>query len=254
MRPRVLRAENSWVPGNLPSNPSDFGGFPDRVQASSPSQTEGVTLAGTFGVLPPPPGPNHPPPAPPAHAGSLELISTARSPKKSGAMAPSTKHGLWVVATVVLICFTIFGVFFFRQVASLAVIDDLEVGECVEDHFEPLSDTAEGDFFEILFVTRVDCAQAHAYEVYAATALWETGAVFPGVDSAFSRGEGYCQEQYAQFLGENYLNLPYEFFTFVPTVDLWNEGHRDVQCLVGHTDGQTLVTGSLRAAGSFVTS
>ena len=169
-------------------------------------------------------------------------------------MNPTTKYSLITIGALMVVGFTVVGVLVGRQVASLAVIDDLEVGQCVSDHFEPVNNAAEGEFFEILFVSRADCSEAHAYEVYAAASLWETSTVFPGVDAAFWQGEGYCQEQYAQFLGDDYLSLPYEFFTFVPTVELWNDGHRDAQCLIGHGDGATLVTGSLRDAGAFLAS
>ena len=169
-------------------------------------------------------------------------------------MSPSAKYGLGIIAVLLVVGFTVVGVFVGRQVASLAVIDDLEVGECVRDHFEPVNNTAEGEFFEILFVSRADCSEAHAYEMYAAASMWGANDAFPGVDAAFWQGEDYCHEQYAQFLGEDYLSLPYEFFTFVPTVELWNDGHRDAQCLIGHVDGTTRVTGSLRDAGAFLAS
>ncbi len=240
--------------GNEPHYTSDFGGFPDGSPTAPPDPFDGpAPVAGSSALLavPPPPQPNG---ATPAQASALTRTPPKKSPKKSGGVAPTTKYGLVIIGALVAIGFIAFGVLLGREVASLTVIENLEVGDCVSDHFRPVDDAAEGEFFEILFVTQADCVDPHAYELYAATTLWETGDVFPGVDAAFWSGEDYCQQQFANFLGDGYLGSPYEVFTFVPTVGLWNEGHREVQCFIGHSDGMTLVSGSLRNAGPIVSS
>lgn len=242
--------------GSQPFQPSDFAGFPDDPSRPSGTEPVGAMFEQRPPPPPPPPQPNHSllAASPRSAPGSLGIISTDQAGKHKNASGGGAKQGLLVFMVVAAICIGVFAVLVGREVANLTVIDDIAVGECVVDHFQPLDDTAEGEFFEILFVSRTDCAQAHAYEAYAAEALWRAGDVFPGVDASFNQGENYCQAQYEQFLGEGFRNTPYEFFTFVPTVDLWNEGHRDVQCFIGHSDGTTLVTGSLRGAGSRVAS
>ena len=137
-----------------------------------------------------------------------------------------------------------------RGVKGLTLIDSLQVGECVESHFPSAADAADGEYFTVFFVTRVDCAQPHAYEVYAVTdSLWSDDAVFPGADEIFVVAEEYCFNQFEPFTNSDYYTSPYDFFTFVPADEAWIEGERKVHCLIGRSDGVSLTTGSLAGSG-----
>ena len=215
---------------------SDFDSFAQQdFTAAIPSPVSSPTSTATL-LEPAPPSPTAPllPPEPPR-------------PKPSG-ISPAAKWGLGFVVGVIAISVGAFAVLFGQQIASLTTVENLSAGACIENHFET-TNTSEGDFFEILFVSEVDCTEMHAYEAYAVSDLWSANELHPGVEGAFSVGESFCFDQYNEFVGGDYLSSPYDFFTFVPSFDAWNEGDRTVQCLVGFSDGTSLVSGTLAGAG-----
>jgi len=183
----------------------------------------------------------------------VHALPTPRN--EASGLSPNARWGIGAIVAVVIGSIAFFGVRLGNEVANLATIDRLEVSDCVEDHFQTSGSVETGEFFSVLFVTRVSCSEPHAYEMYAkSTTLWGPDALYPGVDAVFADGQAFCQEQYDEFVGGDYFSSPYDFFTFVPPTEVWAEGGRDVRCLVGYTDGVTLAIGSLEGRGPDIAS
>ena len=178
-------------------------------------------------------------------------MPTPPTPDSGSGLSKNARIAMGLVLVAIVVSVMAVAVVISRGVANLTVIDSLDQGECVESHFPTAADAADGEFFSVLFVTRIDCAQPHAYEVYALTdSLWTEDSVFPGVDGLFETADGYCREQFELFTNSEYATSPYDFFTFVPTADVWEGGGREVRCLIGRSDGVSLTTGSLAGSGA----
>lgn len=240
--------------GDLPTS-SDFDAFPAHSPATSVPVPRAATKAPP---VPPLPGFESPPP-PPASVNPAPVRPVRSAPQpspkddKTGrtGVSPAAKWGIGIVVAIVCVSLALFGLRIAREVSSLTVIDDLEVGDCLQDHFQGSGSAEEGEFFSILFVSRASCSDAHAYEMYAKnTTLWEGNAPYPGVDAVFQDGEQFCRDQFDQFVGGDYFTSPFDFFTFVPPAEVWADGGRDVRCLVGYADRTSLAIGSLEGAGS----
>lgn len=119
----------------------------------------------------------------------------------------------------------------------------LEIGDCILD---PLGGEDEGEVFD---VEAVDCAQPHDREVYALID-YPAGADanFVGDDEIQEFSGTSCEEQFEDFIGVSYAESEF-FLTFLhPTEASWEDGDREVVCLVYDPAGP--VTGTLRDANS----
>lgn len=121
-----------------------------------------------------------------------------------------------------------------------ATVEELQltVGECVEE----ASVTEEGEQ-EIGALPVVDCAEPHHAEVFHTIQL--TDESYPA--DVTTQAEEAC---YGEF--ENYVGIPYEdslyYFTATyPTQGSWDQGDRQIACLLVGDVGQEL-TGSLKGA------
>lgn len=113
----------------------------------------------------------------------------------------------------------------------------LEVGQCVTDQ-------ASGD--EVSSVPVVDCAEPHYGEIYALPQVPD--GPFPGDEALQQTAQELCAGQDFQ----TYVGVPYEqseifFSTIVPSEDTWEDGDREVVCILTDRE-RTDITGSLRGA------
>lgn len=145
-----------------------------------------------------------------------------------------------LAALLILAGLAFFGSQFLGQGTS---VSDLSAGECIEGFFQT---DESGAFIEVSSLSTVDCAQPHAYEVFAVSDQLFPDVEYPGVDASFATGEDFCLNQYEEFIGGGRANLrTWEVWTFVPPEGSW-DGDRRVQCVVGDINQEELVTGSLR--------
>jgi len=119
----------------------------------------------------------------------------------------------------------------------------LSIGDCILD---PLEGESEGEVFD---VESVDCEQSHDSEVFA---LIDHPAgedeAFVGTEEIVEFAGMSCEEEFEEFIGVSYAESEY-FLTFLhPTDASWEDGDREVVCLVYDEDGP--VSGSLQDAGS----
>lgn len=163
-------------------------------------------------------------------------------------MSPIVMQILNGVAILALIVVAYFGYLLYQRVQSATLVTQLESGQCVTDFFSE----AEGEFRNVFLVNTGDCAELHAYEVFStsSTVFDDIGTSdYLGVERTFAMGQEYCQAQYDEFVGGNFLTSPWQVWTFVPTEPRWDRGERKVQCLVGDASEQVLIEGSLKDTG-----
>ena len=167
------------------------------------------------------------------------VLSTPKSSAKNSNFTPV----LWAVLALAVIAAVVF--FVSRLLGDTAIVSQLNEGECVENFFETAED---GTFVEIFSVSTVDCAQPHAYEVFTTNAALFPDDAFPGIEEAFATGQEFCLTEYEAFIDGDRENLStWDVWTFVPPESSW-EGDRNVQCLVGDFNQETLFEGTLRGA------
>lgn len=105
----------------------------------------------------------------------------------------------------------------------------LQVGDCFDDPEE---------LDEVVFdVAAVPCSEAHDNEVYSLVPITAFGTAYPG-DSALQdfSYEACVGEPFSQYVGIDYLDSALEVFTFTPTEESWDDGDRDVVCVLFKLD------------------
>lgn len=115
---------------------------------------------------------------------------------------------------------------------------DLEVGQCITDQ------TPEGE--QVSSVPVVACTESHVGEIYALPQLPD--GEFPGDESVTASANELCAGPEYQ----NYVGVPIEQTELgvnflVPSTDTWEQGDREIVCIVGNADG-TPGTASLRGS------
>lgn len=114
----------------------------------------------------------------------------------------------------------------------------LEVGQCISD------DVAQD---QVSSVPTVDCSEPHNGEVY----------FLPQLPDGDFPGEQAIRDQVAQLCGgqafQDYVGLPYQeseiyYRPYVPTAETWDDGDREIVCILANQDGSPLSPGSLRGA------
>jgi hypothetical protein len=109
---------------------------------------------------------------------------------------------------------------------------DIKVGEC----FNP----PEKVQAQISDVTSVDCSSAHTQEAYAIVpykvAAGSTASTYPGDAVLKTFANGACAQQYAGYVGVNYLDSTLFFTYLLPSARGWEQNDdRDVVCFVTTT-------------------
>lgn len=117
-----------------------------------------------------------------------------------------------------------------------ADVFSLEVGDCI----------AEGSSAqEIDTVPVVDCAEPHEQEVYFSYDIPEDD--MPSEAELQAIAEEQCFDAFESFIGEPYETSELDFGSMYPTADSWDDGDREVLCLVYEVSGGE-VEGSLEGS------
>ncbi|HET6952015.1 MAG TPA: septum formation family protein [Acidimicrobiales bacterium] len=114
--------------------------------------------------------------------------------------------------------------------AGDADVFSMQVGDC-------LTDNAIGDVSE---VPVVPCTEAHTSEVFYSHTI-EDGD-FPGSDGLTTIGEQACIPAFEQFVGVPYEASVLDVTTLEPTADSWEQGDRELLCLIYDPAGDTVGT------------
>ncbi|GIG53985.1 septum formation family protein [Demequina activiva] len=123
---------------------------------------------------------------------------------------------------------------------SGGTVEELQVtvGECVDE----ASVTEEGEQ-EIGVLPVVDCAEPHYAEVFHTVQL--TDESFPA--DVVTQAEDACYGAFESYVGIDYAESIYYFTATYPTQGSWDNGDRQIACLLVGEVGEEL-TGSLKGA------
>lgn len=108
----------------------------------------------------------------------------------------------------------------------------IAVGDCLNDG------DVEG---EVSTVKTIDCAEPHDSEAYASV-IMDDGD-FPGDQAVEDQAVSDCTTEFTTFVGIDYNSSILNFSYYYPTSASWDQGDREILCLVYDPAGQ--VTGSL---------
>lgn len=122
------------------------------------------------------------------------------------------------------------------QVQPNADVFQLRVGDCIN------SDELGED--GVTSVPALPCANPHGDEVYFAFKM--TGDVFPGDAVIDAEADATCTAEFATFVGLDYESSVLDWWQFKPSEGSWEQGDREVLCLIYDPAGE--VSGTL--AGS----
>jgi hypothetical protein len=119
--------------------------------------------------------------------------------------------------------------------------DELRLGDCFDDSAFGTPEELAGE------IRRVECASPHDAEVFALVTLpGEPGGSYPGDDEIFRLGDQLCRDQFASYVGIDYLDSMWEFGYYSPTEDSWRKyDDRLVVCHLGDP-GFNKIEGSKR--------
>ncbi len=117
-----------------------------------------------------------------------------------------------------------------------AEVFSIRVGDCLNT-----DDTMSG---EISSVPVVPCDQPHADEVFLAYDLED--AEFPGTDEVANAAYERCAMEFEAFVGIPYAESVLDVWPMYPTLNSWNDGDREVLCVVYDPAARTI--GSLAGA------
>lgn len=112
---------------------------------------------------------------------------------------------------------------------------DLDVGNCFN---QPDSGSAVGE------VTLVDCDEPHDFEVFHLVDA-EDGE-FPGESAVNEFADVACAAAFEGYVGRDYQSSALYISYLYPTASTWQEGDREVVCLLRMDNGQ--LTGSMRGS------
>lgn len=120
---------------------------------------------------------------------------------------------------------------------SLSVFD-LEVGDCfnVDDEAESIEE-----------VEGVDCEDEHLYEVFAL--VDHPGDEFPGDADLEEFAFEECEERFEDYVGTAYDDSIYYITYLTPSEGSWEEGDREVVCILEYGPEGEPVEGSARDSG-----
>jgi Septum formation len=101
---------------------------------------------------------------------------------------------------------------------TVVFLEELRLGDCFDDSG---FDSPEGFAGEI---RRVDCTSPHDAEVFALVTLpGEPGGPYPGDDEIGRLGDQRCQEEFASYVGIDYLDSMWEFGYYSPSEETWRK-------------------------------
>ena len=118
---------------------------------------------------------------------------------------------------------------------------ELQVGDCFDDEY------VNGEIpSEISDVPLVDCSDLHDNEVYAVFEV--NDASYPGQSALDATADEGCFVRFEPYVGRDYYESSLDFIYMTPTSDSWDEGDREVVCVLYAMDLSKL-TGSMRSSG-----
>lgn len=127
-----------------------------------------------------------------------------------------------------------------QQEAGKAMLPQIAVGECTDLSF---ADDAASEVNEIV---KVDCAQPHKYEAYAAKQIDLKGE-YPGDGGVLAISDDFCVDAFEGYVGSAADDSELDMTYIYPTADGWTQlNDRTITCFVGSEDGG--ITGTVKGS------
>lgn len=120
-------------------------------------------------------------------------------------------------------------------------VAELQVGDCLDE--------VDG---AITAVPVVPCAEPHdreVFRIYSLAADDPADGSFPGRDTVASRARAGCLDAFEGYVGEPWATSPLDSVEITPSRSSWDEGDRQVICLLYRLDGRQM-TKSRQAASA----
>lgn len=89
-------------------------------------------------------------------------------------------------------------------------------------------------------VATVPCEDAHELEVFVRRPIFEEEDATYSSDDLEILGDAMCVAGFESYVDKPYFDSDLEYRTFVPSEEAWDEGQRDVVCVLFDLDGTTL--------------
>ena len=119
-------------------------------------------------------------------------------------------------------------------------IGDVRVGDCF--------DLKDGmDVEEVGEIEAIPCAEPHFFEAYFARDL--PAGAFPSRAVWDTATEAACLGSFEGYVGRDYETSELYITSFEPTEEAWNEGDREILCVLSTENASTPLTGSVRNSG-----
>lgn len=108
---------------------------------------------------------------------------------------------------------------------------DIKIGDC-------FAEPSENEFIEEITLT--DCDEPHDNEVYAFGQYpADEDAEFPAEDDLDDFANDFCTAEFEDYVGIPYSDSIYYFTYFQPTEMSWEDGDREIVCILYDLDGKT---------------
>ena len=158
------------------------------------------------------------------------------APRRRSGLGGLQRFGGWILIGVLA-----FGGFAWRAISGTKAVEDLTVGECINEPDDEI----------ITSIKTVDCDELHDYEVFQVIEVpYTNGANYPGDEALFWEVLDICVGYFSGFVGMDYADSVYDINAIYPTQESWDDQNdREATCLIAHYNsvGTILpVTGSLR--------
>ncbi len=161
-------------------------------------------------------------------------------------MSTIAKVLLGVGGFVVLLFLALLAIGALLETSGSIGVASIERGECFADfgQFE-VDATGTG---EVSAVDRIECAEAHALEAYYVGPAYESYDEYPGDEEIDDVAITSCRQRFERFVDFEWETSDLDFWWLTPTPSGWDQGDRELVCLVGDTDKE-LTVGTLEGAG-----
>jgi hypothetical protein len=113
-------------------------------------------------------------------------------------------------------------------------VTDIGIGDCFDDP----------DTNVVATLDLIDCAEPHDNEVFASVLM--SDASFPGDNGVAEFAFDACFDPFEAYVGEAYADSSLDYIYLGPTQESWDDGDREVLCILYSADLAKL-TGSMKS-------
>ncbi len=155
---------------------------------------------------------------------------------------------LLVIAASVVTALAVIALVLNLRDGSTTSATSISVGDCFAE-FTQFEVEPGAPATAVESVDTADCDEIHALEAYyvgPAYESFENG--YPDDETIDGVAITSCRQRFERFVGTDWESSELDFWWLTPSAAGWDQGDRDLVCLVGEHD-KTLITGTLQDTG-----